>query len=68
MKISKLLILLLVLATMPILSVADKAFRHVSGNVDVSVTDFGSFTAFRGGGFADNFEYPKSGLATQKET
>ena len=59
MKISKLLILLLVLATMPILSVADKAFRHVSGNVDVSVTDFGSFTAFRGGGFADNFEYPK---------
>ena len=59
MKISKFLILLLVLATMPILSVADKAFRHVSGNVDVSVTDFGSFTAFRGGGFADNFEYPK---------
>ena len=59
MKISKSLILLLVLAIMPILSVADKAFRHVSGNVDVSVTDFGSFTAFRGGGFANNFEYPK---------
>ena len=59
MKISKSLVLLLVLATMPILSMADKAFRHASGNVDVSVTDFGSFTAFRGGGFADNFEYPK---------
>ena len=59
MKIPKPMILLLILAAMPILSVADKAFRHVSGNVDVSVTDFGSFTAFRGGGFADNFEYPK---------
>ncbi|MBI1929400.1 hypothetical protein HYR99_34790, partial [Candidatus Poribacteria bacterium] len=61
MKIQTIILSLAWMLTIPIRAHADSALAHTSGNVEVSVTDFGSLGAIRDGKIAPNFKFPKVG-------
>ena len=62
MKIQTIVLSLAWMLTIPIRAHADSALAHTSGNVEVSVTDFGSLGAMQQDGkVAPNFKFPKAG-------
>lgn len=60
MKIQKIALSFVWLLTIQIHAHADAFLSHTSGNVQVSVSDFGSLGAIRDGSLAPNFRFPKT--------
>ena len=60
MKIQKIALSFVWLLTIQMHAHADAFLSHTSGNVQVSVSDFGSLGAVRDGSLAPNFRFPKT--------
>lgn len=60
MKFQKIAFSIVLLLTIPLHARADAFLSHTSGNVQVSVSDFGSLGAIRDGSLAPNFRFPKT--------